>query len=103
MATLIADHQLINFDEWFALFSANPPPAIGKWRLLRGSDDPNRATDRARIDLSFHYRRIRSYRKVFQPKTEKLLSLLISRLREKKPAFRLKPVMGKLTTTGSRS
>jgi len=42
MPVMIGDHQLNDFDEWFALFSANPPPAIGTWRLWRGVDDPNR-------------------------------------------------------------
>ena len=42
MPMLIADHQLVNFDEWLPLFSANPPPPIGTWRLLRSTDDPNR-------------------------------------------------------------
>jgi len=42
MALLIADHHLNNFDEWFAIFTSNPPPPFGKWRLLRGDDDPNR-------------------------------------------------------------
>ena len=35
-------HHLKDFDEWFALFSANPPPDIGQWRLMRGIDDRNR-------------------------------------------------------------
>lgn len=42
MPMLIADHHLNNFDDWFEIFSSNPPPPIGKWRMLRGSDDPNR-------------------------------------------------------------
>ena len=42
MPVLIADHHLKDFDAWFALFTANPPPQIGSWRLLRGVDDPNR-------------------------------------------------------------
>ena len=35
-------HHLKDFDAWFALFSSNPPPSTGKWRLMRGIDDPNR-------------------------------------------------------------
>ncbi|MFB3102474.1 MAG: hypothetical protein ACE1ZV_04355 [Alphaproteobacteria bacterium] len=35
-------HHLRDFDAWFALFSSNPPPPIGKWRLMRGIDNPNR-------------------------------------------------------------
>ena len=42
MPVMIADHQLNEFDEWFALFRESPPPSIGTWRLLRGTDDPNR-------------------------------------------------------------
>ncbi len=42
MPLLIADHHLKNFDDWFKLFTSNPPPPLGKWRLLRGTDDPNR-------------------------------------------------------------
>ncbi len=42
MPTLIGDHQLQDFDQWFALFKENPPPAIGAWRVLRHADDPNR-------------------------------------------------------------
>lgn len=42
MPVMIADHHLKDFDAWFALFTANPPPQIGSWRLLRGVDDPNR-------------------------------------------------------------
>ena len=42
MPVMIADHQLNDYDEWLALFTTNPPPYIGTWRLLRGADDPNR-------------------------------------------------------------
>ena len=42
MPVMIGDHHLNNFEEWFPLFLENPPPPIGKWRLLRGADDPNR-------------------------------------------------------------
>ena len=42
MAIVVFDHHLKDFDAWFALFSANPPPPIGEWRLARGTDDPNR-------------------------------------------------------------
>ena len=27
---------------WLKVFKADPPPKIGRWRLLRGSDDRNR-------------------------------------------------------------
>lgn len=42
MAIFVADHHLQDFASWLELFSANPPPSIGRWRLLRGSNDPNR-------------------------------------------------------------
>ena len=42
MPLLVADHHLKNFDDWLKLFASNPPPPLGKWRLLRGADDPNR-------------------------------------------------------------
>jgi hypothetical protein len=42
MAMLIVDHHLKNFDDWIGLFKANPPPSVGSWRLMRGSEDPNR-------------------------------------------------------------
>jgi hypothetical protein len=42
MPVLLAVHRLKNFDEWIKLFKTNPPPQIGKWRLLRGTDDRNR-------------------------------------------------------------
>ena len=42
MPIVVFDHQLKEFDEWVALFGANPPPDIGNWRMARGIDDPNR-------------------------------------------------------------
>lgn len=42
MPVVVFDHRLKDFDTWFELFSANPPPPIGRWRLVRGTDDPNR-------------------------------------------------------------
>jgi quinol monooxygenase YgiN len=42
MPIFIADHRLKNFDDWIALFRANPPPPVGQWRLTRSADDPNR-------------------------------------------------------------
>lgn len=42
MPIIVVDHHLKDFDTWFEIFSANPPPDIGSWRLLRGTDDPNR-------------------------------------------------------------
>lgn len=41
MPTFVADHHLKNFDEWLKLFKANPPPPVGRWRVVRGIDDPN--------------------------------------------------------------
>jgi hypothetical protein len=42
MAIVVFDHHLKDFDTWFELFTGNPPPPIGNWRLARGTDDPNR-------------------------------------------------------------
>lgn len=42
MPILVADHHLKDFDTWMQMFSANPPPDAGSWRLIRGIDDPNR-------------------------------------------------------------
>jgi hypothetical protein len=42
MATLVIIHHLKDVDEWTKLFKANPPPPVGRWRLLRGTDDRNR-------------------------------------------------------------
>jgi hypothetical protein len=42
MPVLLAVHRLKDFDEWMKLFKSNPPPQIGRWRLLRGTDDRNR-------------------------------------------------------------
>lgn len=43
MTILLAIHRLKDFDEWFEIFKANPPPDVGRWRVVRGVDDPNRA------------------------------------------------------------
>lgn len=42
MPIITVDHHLKDFDAWFEIFSANPPPEIGSWRVIRGMDDPNR-------------------------------------------------------------
>ena len=42
MATLVIIHHLKDVGEWTKLFKANPPPPVGRWRLLRGTDDRNR-------------------------------------------------------------
>lgn len=42
MPILAVDHHLKDFDQWLEIFSTNPPPEIGNWRLIRGTDDPNR-------------------------------------------------------------
>ncbi len=52
MPTLVADHHLKDFDQWFEVFSANPPPSIGRWRVLRGVDDPNRVRVVAEVEPS---------------------------------------------------
>ena len=42
MPIVVFAHRLKDFDAWIELFSANPPPPIGRWRLVRGIDDPSR-------------------------------------------------------------
>ncbi|HTC18518.1 MAG TPA: hypothetical protein VK690_05350 [Stellaceae bacterium] len=42
MPVVVVVHRLKNFDEWIKVFKTDPPPKIGRWRLLRGSDDRNR-------------------------------------------------------------
>jgi hypothetical protein len=42
MPVVVITHRLKNFDEWFTQFKANPPPKVGRWRVLRGADDRNR-------------------------------------------------------------
>lgn len=42
MPVLLAVHHLKDFDEWLQLFKSNPPPKVGRWRMLRGMDDRNR-------------------------------------------------------------
>ena len=43
MPTLVIDHHLKDFDAWVQLFAENPPPQHGRWRVIRGIEDPNRA------------------------------------------------------------
>jgi hypothetical protein len=42
MPALSIIHRLKDFDEWTKVFKSNPPPQIGHWRLLRGTEDRNR-------------------------------------------------------------
>ena len=42
MPIVFAVHRLKNFDQWLKLFKSNPPPKVGRWRVLRGSEDRNR-------------------------------------------------------------
>ena len=42
MPVVVAVHRLKNFDEWFKLFKSNPPPKVGRWRVMRGIEDRNR-------------------------------------------------------------
>ena len=42
MPVLVAIHRLKDFDEWLKLFKSNPPPKVGRWRLIRGLEDRNR-------------------------------------------------------------
>lgn len=52
MPIVVIDHKLKDFDAWFKLFSSNPPPNIGKWRMVRGIDDPNRVHVVGEMDVS---------------------------------------------------
>ncbi len=52
MPILVCEHHLKDFDEWFKIFSANPPPKTGRWRVARGTDDPNRVHVVAELDAS---------------------------------------------------
>ena len=42
MPALLIIHRLKDFDEWMKIFKSDPPPQIGRWRLLRGTEDRNR-------------------------------------------------------------
>jgi hypothetical protein len=42
MPAVVVVHHLKNFDEWFTQFKANPPPKIGRWRVLRGTNERDR-------------------------------------------------------------
>ena len=42
MPALVAVHHLKNYDDWIKLFTANPPPKVGRWRIMRGIEDRNR-------------------------------------------------------------
>jgi hypothetical protein len=42
MPVVVAVHRLKSFDQWFKLFKSNPPPKVGRWRVLRGIEDRNR-------------------------------------------------------------
>ena len=71
MSILVADHHLKDFDTWFELFSANPPPDIGRWRLVRGIDDPNRVHVVGEMDAS----EVEDVKKFFESeKMQKVLS-----------------------------
>ena len=52
MPVVVFDHRLKDFDTWIALFSANPPLRIGRWRLVRGIDDPKRVHVVGEMDAS---------------------------------------------------
>jgi hypothetical protein len=39
---VVADHRLKDFDEWIEIFKSNRPPQIGRSKLTRGIEDPNR-------------------------------------------------------------
>ena len=42
MPVFVTVHRLKNFDEWFKLLKSNPPPKVGRWRVMRGNEDRNR-------------------------------------------------------------
>ena len=42
MPAVVVVHRLKNFDEWYKAFKANPPPKVGRWRVMRGTEDRNR-------------------------------------------------------------
>jgi hypothetical protein len=42
MPVALAIHRLKDFDAWINIFKENPPPPVGRWRMLRGIDDRNR-------------------------------------------------------------
>ena len=42
MPVVVVIHRLKNFDEWIKIFKADPPPKVGRWRPLRGTEDRNR-------------------------------------------------------------
>jgi hypothetical protein len=41
MPVAIAIHRLKDFDAWIKIFKENPPPPVGRWRMLRGTEDRN--------------------------------------------------------------
>jgi hypothetical protein len=52
MPVHVAVHRLKDFDEWIKVFKANPPPPVGRWRLLRGIEDRNRVHVVAEMEAS---------------------------------------------------
>ena len=42
MPVFVTVHRLKNFDEWFKLLKSNPPPKVGRWRVMHESEDRNR-------------------------------------------------------------
>ena len=42
MPVVVVVYHLTNFKEWLELFKANPPPKVGRWRVVRGMHDRNR-------------------------------------------------------------
>lgn len=70
MPVVVAVHRLKNFDEWLKIFKANPPPKVGRWRLLRGSEDRNRVHDEFRraSGRSLHFARYRTPIYLWRPR-----------------------------------
>lgn len=52
MPTIVVDHHLKDFDAWMEIFMNDPPPPVGKWRVIRGIDDPNRVQVIGEADAS---------------------------------------------------
>ena len=52
MPVFVTVHRLKNFDEWFKLLKSNPPPKVGRWRVMRGSEDRDRVHVVAELSAS---------------------------------------------------
>jgi hypothetical protein len=52
MPVTVAIHRLKDFNEWLPIFKENQPPPVGRWRMLRGTEDRNRAHIVGEIDAA---------------------------------------------------